>query len=169
MTFNEVPDLKPPWKGGGWYETALFAIAHLSDYGGKLVNQREKSCFQIGRCPLYKPISSSSRAIWQIPHTWQKDSTMQSLHIEPCMPPRVRILALMAIVPAGTQKGIRAQSPVRDDMLQMVQGKQKYPRIHVLQSEKHPKSPVDQSLCPSTVATSLLPATGWWTTAIVWW
>jgi len=31
MAKSEVPDQTPPWKGGGWCETALFAVTYIDD------------------------------------------------------------------------------------------------------------------------------------------
>jgi len=79
-------------------------------------------------------------------HIPQNETAIQSPQTDPCMPPRVRIRALNAIRPPGTNHGIHIHSPVRDDTLQIAHGRQQYVMINELQSEQHDIRPESQSL-----------------------
>lgn len=116
----------------------------------------------------YKPIASSSLAIWQVAHCPQNDITKQSLKTEPVIPPRVLILALRAIMAPGTKNGMHAHSPVLEAMLHMVHGKHSQVIKHDLKSLKQSNTPEVQSLWPSIVPIIIPPwAPGWFVSAII--
>ena len=49
---------------------------------------------------------------WQAAHIEQQETMRQSLHMEPCIPPRVLILVRRLISADGTQHGVHKHSPV---------------------------------------------------------